>query len=147
MCVRVGYYWQNRKGAKTKSVSKRLPTCAALNKHKILLRCPPILSRLRSPSLGYLYGDAETRLMRRLLYYLPSGQRTESHVPHLSPPALLLAPTNARSSPLLSLHVSSAWSSIPPAFVFAFISTSLSLLLGELHAVSSPLCRVHLLIS
>lgn len=79
-------------------------------------------------------------------------QYTElSHTYHISlflfPSVLSLSPTNARSSSQLFLHVSSAHSSIPLAFMFAFIPTSLSLLLGELHTVSFPLCRVHLLLS
>lgn len=53
-------------------------------------------------------------------------------------------------APLLSLflHIAASHSSIPLAFMFAFIPTSLSLLLGELHTVAFPLvCCVHLLVS
>ena len=95
------------------------------NKHTYLfLNLSPALISL---SLRYLYGDAERRrLMGRLLYYLPSGHRTESHIPHLS---LFLfpfcgvsfSPTNRSSSPLF-LHVSSAHSSIPLAFMFCSYS-------------------------
>lgn len=53
---------------------------------------------------------------------------------------LSLSPTNARSSSLLFLQIPSSHSSIPLAFMFAFIPTSLSLLLGELHTVSLLLC-------
>lgn len=60
--------------------------------------CVKISPLLGSLSLGYRYGDADGEM----LYYLPSGHRTESHIPHLSPPVSLRvassSPTNARSS-------------------------------------------------
>ena len=88
--------------------------------------------------------------MGRLLYYLPSGHRTESHIPHLSLPVSLFCAVSHKRSLLFSplfLHRSSAHSSIPPGvpwlgfFFFSFIPTSLPLLLGELHTVASPLCK------
>lgn len=91
----------------------------------------------------------------RLLYYLPSGHRTESHIPHLSLslPVFLLCclPTSARS-----LFPSYSFTSLPPILpslwhscllFFFLIPTSLSLLLSELRTVPLPLCRVHLLLS
>lgn len=90
--------------------------------------------------------------MGRLLYYLPSGHRTESHIPHLS---LFLFPLcvvsfSHKRSLLFSAIPSRLFSPFfhPSGVHVCFYShLSLSLLLGELHTVSSPLCRVHLLLS
>lgn len=57
----------------------------------------------------------------------------------------LLPPQTLAPLLQLFLHVSSSHSSIPLAFTFAVIPTFVSLLLGELHTVSSPLRGVHLL--
>ena len=80
-------------------------------------------------------------------------QDTElSHTYHISLSScflsvLSLSPTNARSSSSLLFHISSSHYSIPLTFTLALIPTSLSLPLGELCTVSSPLCGVHLVLS
>lgn len=94
--------------------------------------------------------------MGRLLYYLPSGHRTESHVPHLplpvSPPCCLFFPQT-----LAALLRSYSFTSLQPilpslccscllffSFFFCYFPPLLSV---QLDTVSFPLFRVHLLLS
>lgn len=77
-------------GSQNKSVSQisSVLTSAARSKHRHLCAAFKALLISHFGSL-YLYGDAARRLLMRLLYYLPSGHRTESHIPHLSLPVSL----------------------------------------------------------
>ena len=95
--------------------------------------------------------------MGRLLYYLPSGHRTESHIPHLSlPVSLFCVVSHKRSllfspaipSPLLSPFFHPSWRFVFGFFSFFFLFPPLCHRCSVSFTPLPLLCaRVHLLLS